>query len=414
MDDAKGFDKFSAAIQDLNSDVSIGLSTGGDSDFRIFLGRPEFILKKQALTASRFVPSVIGLYHDWRGGIKIFANQDDLNLFLARLADTYSSTDADFPAENRTGEVFSICLTGALCAMEVIKLSLGIGVTEGDFLYLDLLTMEFLKAGKEELAAALHKLGALKHRHCPKMKLSDKKVLIVGTGGLGSPAAYALARAGIGTLGLVDYDVVEISNLQRQILHATSRLGMSKVESATIFLKNLNPQLRVNSYNISLNKANVFDIFAGYDAVIDGVDNFPTRFLLNDACFLAKKPLIDAGVIRFDGTCQTIIPQGPCYRCTLPAIPSPGSIPSCSESGVLSPLPGIMGFIQAAETAKLLLDLGRVLSDRTIFFDGLASEFLTIKISKNPTCPLCGANPTIHELQEYGFVCSDTVTEKKD
>lgn len=413
--ETEGFDRLSAGIHDLNGDVSIGLSDGGDSDFGLFLGGPEFILQQRPIMVNGFVPSVVAFYNGWRGGRKVFAGQEGLNSFLAGLADAKPAAGTDRQAKDLVGEGLSICLAGALGAMEVMKLALGIGVTDGDSLFFDLLTNKFFKAGKEDWQPALNDLYTWPQPDGPDRKLADKKVLIVGTGGLGSPAAYALARTGIGTIGLVDYDVVEISNLQRQILHSTSRIGLPKVESAAVFLKNFNPQLKVNTYNTSINKDNIFTLLAAYDAVIDGVDNFPTRFLLNDACVLARKPLIDAGVIRFDGTCQTIVPpEGPCYRCTLPDIPSPGSVPSCSESGVLSSLPGIMGFIQAAETVKLLTGQGSILSDQTIFFDGLSSEFLTIKISKNNACPLCGTDPTIHELQEYAFVCPDTVHNKQE
>jgi molybdopterin/thiamine biosynthesis adenylyltransferase len=245
-------------------------------------------------------------------------------------------------------------------------------------------------------------------------ELVNKKVLIVGAGGLGSPVAYALAMAGVGTIGLIDYDVVELSNLNRQILHAVSRLGMPKVESAAQFLKQINPALTLNVYNTSLNKDNVAGIINGYDLVVDAVDNFPTRFLLNDACYFVGKPMIDAGVIRFDGTARAILPQqGPCYRCTLPAIPSAKSVPSCSESGVLGPVPGIMGFIQTAEAVKYLLHQGSSLTDRMLYFDGLFAEFITIKMRRNIACPLCGANPVIHELQNYEFRCADEADNEK-
>ena len=415
FEDSNGIDKLFDNIHDLNEDVTIGLSDGTNSDFRIFLGGPEFIIQKQGLIYTSYVPSVLSLYRGWKGGMQIFKNSDCLHFFLSKLADVQQKMGIEVHDDTVKGGGFSNCVSGALCAMEVIKLLLGIGGSGDDFLYFNLLSMEFLKSGQAELEHMLHELNTLKPVECLDAALGGRKVLIVGTGGLGSPAAYALALAGVGTIGLVDYDTVEISNLNRQILHSMSRIGMPKVESAAIFLKNINPGLTINCYNTSLSKENIFDIIAGYDVVIDAVDNFPTRFLLNDACFFAGKPMIDAGVIRFDGTFRTILPQkGPCYRCTLPDIPSSDSIPSCAESGVLGPIPGIMGFIQSAEAVKLLSGQGDILSDRMIFFDGLFSDFCTIKINRNNTCPLCGADPTIHELQEYAFMCPDDVDKESN
>lgn len=408
LDNPAGFDGLAAAIHDLNDDVSMECSDGSHSDLRIFLGRPEFIISKQDLIYTSFVPSVLSFYRGWKGGMQVAGESECLQLLLTKLSDMQAKFDLASPANTTQGEIFANCVLSALGAMEAIKLLLGIGAAIPDFLYFNLLSMEFLKIGKAELMHRLHELCILRPEECPETKLADRKVLIVGTGGLGSPAAYALALAGIGTIGLVDYDTVEISNLNRQILHSRSRIGMPKVESAALFLKRLNPCIAINRYNTGLNKENVFDMIAGYDVIIDAVDNFPTRFLINDACFFAGKPFIDAGVIRFDGTCRTILPQqGPCYRCTLPNIPVAGSIPSCAESGVLGPVPGIMGFIQSAEAVKLLTGEGHILSNRMIFFDGLFSEFCTIKLSKNSTCPLCGTDPTIRRLQEYEFVCPD-------
>jgi molybdopterin/thiamine biosynthesis adenylyltransferase len=409
----EGFDRLVASIRDLNSDVSIALAGSQDSEFRIFLGRPEFIVKQSDNIATGFVPSIIALQNGWKGGIEVFRELAAARSFLAAVSSGQQSTDACFKDNLIKNGVFSSCFSGALCAMEVVKLALAIGETADDLLYFNLLSMDFIKASKEDSARIIAELCTIKPEECQETRLEKGKVLIVGTGGLGSPAAYALAAAGIGTIGLVDYDTVEISNLNRQILHAVSRIGMPKVESAAVFLKSLNPQLTVNVYNTSLTKENVFDILAGYDVVIVAVDNFPARFLLNDACFFAGKPMIDAGVIRFDGTSMTIISTsaGPCYRCTLPEIPSSGKIPSCAETGVLGSLPGIMGFIQSAEAAKFLSGQGQLLSDRVVYFDGLFSSFHTLRLNKSDDCALCGTHPTILELQEYEFVCADTAEQ---
>lgn len=406
--DYTGIDEFVASIHDLNDDVSIRPADGSHSDFQIFLSKPEFIIKKQELIYASSGPSVIAVYQAWQGGIQVFTERSYVRSFVATLSEVQQVATSEVHDNTLVGEIFSNSVLGALCAMEVIKLSLGIGGSVADFLYFDLLAMDFFKVGKAELNHTLHELCTRTTAACRENKLQDSKVLIVGTGGLGSPAAYALALGGVGTIGLVDYDTVEISNLNRQILHAVSRLGMPKVESAAVYLKKINPGLTINLYNTSLSKDNIFDIIAGYDIVIDAVDNFPTRFLLNDACFFVGKPMIDAGVISFDGTFRTILPhQGPCYRCTLPDIPASGSIPSCAESGVLGPVPGIMGFIQAAETVKVLTCQGNIVSDSMLFFDGRYADFLTVKLKRKANCPLCGTEPTIHELQEYVFRCTD-------
>jgi len=413
FNDNVGVEELLAGIHDLNDDVVIGVSDGSQCDFRIFLGRPEFILQKQEMICNAFVPTVISLFRSWTGGQQIFRDSECLCSFMAALAEVQQETGCEIPGENIAGEIFSSCVLAALSALEVIKLSLTIGGVTDDFCYFNLLSMDFFKRGRADLKHALIELCTPRQADVYESGLEDRKVLIVGAGGLGSPVAYALALAGVNTLGLVDYDTVEISNLNRQILHTTSRIGIPKVESAAVFLKHINPGLSVILYNTSLSKENIFDIIADYDVVIVAVDNFPTRFLLNDACFFVGKPMIDAGVIRFDGTARTILPhKSPCYRCTLAAIPAAGTIPSCAESGVLGPVPGIMGFIQAAEAVKWVTGQGKLLSDSMLFFDGKYSEFVTIKLNKNPGCPLCGTNPAIHQLQEYGFQCEDARNEE--
>ena len=233
-------------------------------------------------------------------------------------------------------------------------------------------------------------------------KLAHSKVLIVGTGGLGSPVAYALSCLGVGTIGVVDYDSVEISNLNRQILHSTSRIGMPKVESAKVFIENNNPQVNVITYNTRINIHNALDIIGDYDVIIDAVDNFPSRYLLNDSCFFANKPLVDAAAVSLHGLIMTILPnKGPCYRCTFPLMANQKAGTSCSEAGVLGPVPGVMGFLQATEVVKLLLDVGDTLYNRIIYYDALDSDFDTISMNKSTNCDLCGSHPTITTLTEY-------------
>jgi len=239
-----------------------------------------------------------------------------------------------------------------------------------------------------------------------QQKLLDAKVLLVGAGGLGSPAAYYLAAAGVGTLGIVDADVVDDSNLQRQIIHATDRVGMAKVESARIAIEALNPDVNVIGHETRLAKENVLDIFAQYDIVLDGTDNFATRYLINDACVLLDKPNIHGSIFRFEGQATTFVAgQGPCYRCLFPTPPPPELAPSCAEAGVLGLLPGTIGLIQATEVVKLILDIGEPLIGRLLTYDALRTEFRTLRLSRDPTCPMCGSDaPSSLDAIEYSDV----------
>lgn len=239
-------------------------------------------------------------------------------------------------------------------------------------------------------------------------KLLKGKVLLLGAGGLGSPAALYLAAAGVGTIGLVDADVVDASNLQRQILHSTSRLHMSKVESAEIALKDLNPDVKVLSYKERLNSENVDRIFGeGWDAVVDGCDNFPTRYLVNDASIFHNIPIVHGSIFRFDGQVTTFIPKkGPCYRCLYPEPPPAHLAPSCAEAGVLGILPGIVGTLQATEAIKLILGIGDSLSGRLLTYDSLRMTFRNLRLRQDKTCPACGENPTITEYIDYEGFCA--------
>lgn len=240
-------------------------------------------------------------------------------------------------------------------------------------------------------------------------KLKEAKVLVVGAGGLGSPAAYYLAAAGIGKIGLVDSDAVDLSNLQRQILHRTEDVGKPKVESAREKLLALNPHIQVEVFNRRLDSGNVMDILSGYDLALDGVDNFSTRFLTNDACVIQKKPFFHGGVLRFFGQAMTVIPgQGPCYRCVFRQPPPPGTAPTCAEAGVLGAIVGVIACIQATEVLKYILGAGELLDGRLMTFDGLAMSFETVQIRRDENCPVCGKQPTILQPQdEQEFVCQD-------
>jgi len=237
-------------------------------------------------------------------------------------------------------------------------------------------------------------------------KIFNAKVLIVGAGGLGSPIALYLAAAGVGTIGIVDSDRVELNNLQRQILHSTDDVGMPKVESAAKRLKSLNPDVEVVSHHIRLTSQNALQIIEGYDIVVDGSDNFPTRYLVNDACYLLGKPMSHGAILRFEGQAFTMIPnETPCYRCLFPSPPPPGLVPSCQQAGILGAVAGVIGTIQAAEVLKLILGVGSPLLGRLLIFDASEMEFRTVKIPKNPKCALCGKEPTIKELIDYEEFC---------
>jgi adenylyltransferase/sulfurtransferase len=237
-------------------------------------------------------------------------------------------------------------------------------------------------------------------------KLLDAKVLLVGVGGLGSPSAFYLAAAGVGTLGLVDHDVVDLSNLQRQILHTNDRLGVPKVESARETLRALNPDVQVVGYQERLSSENIMRLIADYDIVVDGCDNFPTRYLINDACVMAGKPNVHGSIFQFEGQATVFHPgKGPCYRCLFPEPPPPGAAPSCAEAGVLGVLPGLVGCVQALETIKLILGIGKPLIGRMVYFDTLSMEMRIHKLHKDPNCPVCGTHPTITQLIDYEEFC---------
>lgn len=244
-------------------------------------------------------------------------------------------------------------------------------------------------------------------------KLLDAKVLLIGAGGLGSPAALYLAAAGVGTLGIVDFDDVDLSNLQRQILHGESWIGKPKVESAAARLRDINPDVKVVPHREPITSANALRIIQDYDIVLNGSDNFPTRYLVNDACHFLRKPLVDASIFMFEGQVTVYHPgapeeniaQGPCYRCLYPDPPPPGEVPSCAEAGVLGVLPGIVGSIQAVEAIKLVLGKGEPLIGRLLTFDALEMSFRTLNIRRNPACPVCGDAPTLTELIDYEQFC---------
>ena len=246
-------------------------------------------------------------------------------------------------------------------------------------------------------------------------RLKDSSVLCIGAGGLGSPMALYLAAAGIGRLGLVDFDVVEFSNLQRQIIHTTSDVGRSKLASARDKLEAINPNVKVEAHDTRLSSENALELFRDYDIIADGTDNFPTRYLVNDACILTGKPNVYGSIFRFEGQASVFgAPGGPCYRCLYPEPPPPGLVPSCAEGGVLGVLPGMVGTIQATEAIKLLLGIGRPLVGRLLLFDALELKFREVRLRPDPGCPICGEHPTIDRLIDYEQFCGVGQVEEED
>ena len=239
-----------------------------------------------------------------------------------------------------------------------------------------------------------------------QLKLKKAKVLLIGTGGLGAPLGLYLAAAGVGKLGLVDFDVVDFTNLQRQVTFGSGDVGKAKTEAARNRLSSLNPDIHIDTFETKLTSENALELFKDFDIIVDGTDNFPTRYLVNDACILLGKPNVYGSIFRFEGQVTVFgMPDGPCYRCLYPEPPPPGLVPSCAEGGVLGVLPGIVGSIQAMETIKLILGRGDNLVGRLLLFDALGMKFRELKLRKNPNCPMCGTNRAIHQLIDYYEFC---------
>ena len=269
--------------------------------------------------------------------------------------------------------------------------------------------------GDEKPTASLSKQEVMRYsRHLimpevgmeGQLRIKQAKVLCIGTGGLGAPLGLYLAAAGVGRIGLVDFDVVDTTNLQRQVLFGTSDVGRPKTEAAAERLRNLNPEIQIETFDTHLTSANALELFKDYDIIVDGTDNFPTRYLVNDACVITGKPNVYGSIFRFEGQITVFgYPGGPCYRCLYPEPPPPGLVPSCAEGGVLGVLPGIVGTIQAAETLKLIIGKGAPLIGRLLLFDALAMKFRELKLRKNPECPVCGEHPTQTKLIDYAEFC---------
>lgn len=401
-------------VKDLNPDLSLEFTTIPSSPekysenvIRIIIGRVSFIvdiLSRCSCTnkANRFIPTIIAVGGGWRGAVQTFIEQSDYDAFIEKLM---RKDILMMKPEGAIDNMLSISAAGTIAAIEHIKCILNLGKTLTKGLFYNLLQMKFENKDIYEVLFGNQIFGTSVSYNLAK--LADARVLIVGSGGLGSPAAYALATAGVGTIGLVDYDSVDISNLNRQIMHATSRIGMPKVKSAEIFLKKINPNIVLNLYETSFSRDNAVDLIKEYDIIIDGLDNLPTRYLLNDACHFTGKILVTAGVLGFSGVAAALIPDsGPCYRCIYPEASTKGTtVPSCAETGVLGPVPGLMGLIEATEAIKCLTGTGALLNNRLLLFDALEMDFYISDHPRDPGCALCGSEPTITGLSDYKFVC---------
>jgi len=433
--DTIGYEKLFENIQDLNSDVVMELANNEISIvsinslfedgfiIRILISKYEELQENLisfscSHNSSKFIPTIVAINTGWNGFLQNFSSEEAFNQLLIKPLPLYSNSNG-INEHDEEGNILSNSVLSTLIAVECVKLCLKIGTVLDKPLYFNLLTMDFYKFENNIFNLAISvflkncclkiKSKVNNYKIHSNKKLADCKILIVGTGGLGSPVAYALSSLGVGTIGIVDYDKVELSNLNRQILHSSSRIGIPKVESTEVFINHINPQVKVVTFKTSLDIHNALDIIADYDVIIDAVDNFPTRYLLNDSCFFANKPLVDAAAVRFHGLIMTILPsKGPCYRCAFPLMPSQKPGTSCSEAGVLGPVPGVMGFLQATEVVKLLLDVGATVTNRIIYYDALDSDFDTISMNRSTNCNLCGLEPTITELVEYNNSCEFT------
>lgn len=420
-----------AHVRDLNPEVNIELiedihllrnqfsSIENSIDFNILIGDLGFVTKISDLfiqpVSYEFSPTLIAVSYAWQGYVNLCNHIQSIKDFLTEISEkpVFIENILHYEDFKQLGMSMSNTFMGALVAVELIKARLNIGNILNDMIYFNLLEMLFINNPStsdcklENIQNSLNN-WASSPNHL-KQDLTKAKVLIVGAGGLGSPTAFALAKAGVGTIGLIDFDTVDISNLNRQILHSTSSIGLKKVESAKQTLKMIYQDVNIELYATSFSKENAIDIIKNYDIIVDGLDNLPTRYLLNDACFFGKKPLIEAGVLAFYGQITTIVSgDGPCYRCIFPESTEPRNAPSCSETGILGPVAGIAGILQAIEVLKMIIGMNSSLKGGLLMYDALETEFNLVEFQRNNSCKLCGEDPSILELGEYTFVCKDT------
>ncbi|OFV69815.1 ThiF family adenylyltransferase [Acetobacterium wieringae] len=399
-------------LRDLNPDISLQLvkTVTTPADFNLIQGNNRFCRKlaesllSDSLTRA-FTPTLVSVYDAWQGCFNYCYDQAAMKLFLDALQNKgFADHQAITHELNILGSDLSAAFSGTLLPIELAKACLNIGEQQTAGFYFDLISLIFDNqfTTSQTLCPPMDLSQAIDMN-----KLRSARILTVGAGGLGCPANLVLAKAGLTHLSLIDFDQVEISNLNRQILHSNSRIGLLKVESARIALKSINPELNITLYPEALSTENARTLIGQHDLVIDGLDNLPTRYLLNDACYLENKPLIEAGALSYYGQVTALIPDdGPCFRCLFPQADGQ-TAGSCSETGVLGPVPGVIGVLEAVEAIKQLLDLTPNLTGRLLMIDTLATSFDLFSFKKDTNCPLCGQDRSIHELGSFSFVCED-------
>ncbi len=399
MDNSSGWDKLKDNLIDLNSEGSVLLHTEENADSsashstsRIISGNFNYVKEAlndiiKSVSHKEYVPTIVSIYNGWYGAVQTFTEYSALMAFSAAINDF-----PDFSAVGSSGfnDDLSACFSNLLAVIEHIKVALSVGKPLSDPLYFNLSTMDFdfVSTPTDLLYKLLGSRISVKNGR----DISDSKVLIIGCGSLGSSAAFSLASAGVGKLGLVDFDIVGQNDLNHQIMHTSSRIGMPKVQSAGEFLKSIYPNIQLELYETKVNKFNIHDIISSYDVVIGGLDNVTGRYILNDACYKSKKPLIEAGTLDISGFATTIIPEsGHCYRCIFPETEDSSLLPSYSEACILSLVSGFLGIIQAAEATKLLTGIGKPLKNRLLLFDVLDTDIYVSEHRKNFYCELCGS-----------------------
>ena len=384
LENKEGHERLFDEITDLNKDTEVSLyeesnAASNEASYRIVTGSMIFVKQiTSQLSKNKFIPTIISISSSWKGSLQTFTNSENLKEFIQSLNKVNYENSLESP------NFFANDFSAILSVIEGIKIVLNLGVQKNKLFY-NLLSMEFT-----ETANIFEKLiDNSFDAPDPLPKLSQEKILIVGAGGLGSPAAYALTKAGIKTLGLLDLDFVEMSNLNRQVLHSFSRIGIAKVESAKYLLKKIKPEINIKTHQVELTESNAAEIISQYSLVIAAVDNIESRYLINDSCFKLNIPVCEAGILDFHGTATTIIPkEGHCYRCLYPKINTAAL--SNLPQGVLGPIPGIMGYIEAAEAVKVLTKVGNTLKNKIILFDSLDMDFNIIQVKTYPQCPTCG------------------------
>lgn len=406
-------------LNDLNPDVTFQLTDDASAaaDFRIIIGNSDYATRTTGLflnsSRPQISPTFISVNSAWQGCFGLCQNRNELTVFLDDIEKKGFSAQNDCSDKHfsdQLGLLLSSCFVGTLLAIEAIKSRLNIGVPLTDIFYFDLINHSFDNhfSSSDQVFA---EFDLSSYESEIKNKLADANILTIGAGGLGCPANLVLAKAGVTKLSMIDFDHVEISNLNRQILHSTTTIGLLKVESAKRALEAMNPDLEVTTYSGAFSKENAREIIKKHDLVIDGLDNLPTRYLLNDACYLEKKPLVEAGALAFYGQVTTLVPdEGPCFRCLFPETNNQ-TAGSCSETGVLGPVPGVMGVLEAIEAIKLIIGIPATLKGSLLMIDVLETSFDRFTFRKDEDCPLCGEHPTIHELGDFTFVCETAKNE---